>query len=152
MGFESVPFLISIISSIGAVLRAIWEFAKQRVLMIATFLGIIVPWIVKFVVKWFSWKYLLWGAIALLVGQAVGAAMGVVREIPRLQAIYQDFITMFPGVGWFIWEGPLQLGVLLDGIPGMIRVWVATSVACFVVAKVKWAVQIGLSNALKGVS
>ena len=151
MGFAAIPFLISILSAVWAVIRTIWEIAKQRAVMIITFVGLIFPWIVKFVIRWFSWRYVLWAAIALLVGQAVSAAFNVLRELPRIQAIYNDFMEMFPGVGWFLWEGPMQLHVLLDGIPGMITTWVACEVGCFVVRKVKWAVQLGLANVLKNV-
>lgn len=150
MGFESIPFLVTIITGIGTVAKAIWDFAKSRAVIIATFVATVFPWIIRQIVKYFSWKYVLWAAIAVLVGQAVTAGLSLASNIPTIRSVLTELNDLFPGVSWYLFEGPMQLKVLLEGIPQMISAWVACVVACFVVRKVKWAVQIGLANVLKG--
>jgi len=150
MGFESIPFLITIISGIGAVAKAVWDFVKTRAVVAATILATVFPWIIRQIVKYFSWKYVLWAAIAVLVGQAVMAGLSLASNIPTVNAVLTELNDLFPGISWYLFDGPMQLRVLLDGIPSMLSAWVACVVACFVVRKVKWAVQIGLSNVLKG--
>lgn len=154
MGLESIPFLTAIISSIGAVIKAIWDFAKQRVILLGVFFVKLAGLLWDFVSSWVTYKYALFVALAVLFATTVSAFIQTVSVLWPLFADIKDgwqaVLDVMPGFAWLVWndDGFFRLSKGLRGLVPIFIGWISGFAACFSVRSLRVMATIALNAKL----
>lgn len=148
MSLASVPFLISIIAGVRAILRSIWDAAKQRAHTIWVWFGIIVPWVLKWLVNLRGWRLTVVVGLALLFAAAVRVVVQFTLSTWQVADLIGWAFEQFDFVGWLIWDGPLQLKVAWGRFWDLLSIWVSLTVMKLGLSKLSWwrVVARGLVN------
>lgn len=138
MSLASVPFLISIIAGVRAILRSIWDAAKRRAHTIWVWFGIIVPWVTKWLINLRGWRLAVVGALFVLFVAVIRLVIGFSISFWNFEDKAAWAFAQFDFVGWLIWDGPLQLKVAWARFWDLFSIWVSLVVLKLGLSKLSW--------------
>lgn len=154
MGLESIPFLTAIIASIGSVLKAIWDFAKQRAVLLVLFFGKLVRWVWNLLSNWLTYKYVLLAGLILLFGTTISVFVQNLTALsPYFRSIregWQALLDTIPGFAWIVWndDGFLRLSKGFRGFVPIFIAWASGSLACLGIRSLRVMAMIALNAKL----
>lgn len=138
MSLASIPFLVSIIAGVRAILRSIWDAARQRAHTIWVWFGILVPWITTWLVNLRGWRLAVVIALATLFATAIRIVVSYSLSLWQVSDIIGWAFDQFDFVGWLIWDGPLQLKVAWARFWDLLSIWVSLTVMKAGLSKLSW--------------
>lgn len=138
-----IPWLASILSAIGIVLKNIWDVCvaawKRVVVWFSAFIPLVITWASQRIAHW---VVVLTAYIALLVAawQLVLVVVGYLVDLVVDWSLFSA--DQMPGIEWllqFVWGPPLNLSVAWDYVEQMPPIVLASNTARVFWRKIRFA-------------
>lgn len=139
MSVASIPFLVTIISAIGSVLKAIWDIAAKAASRSAFYIGVIVPTILRWFLTARGFTFALCVFLGVQTAAVLRIAFRLTQDVLHHSGSFAFFNAHFKWAYWMMWEGPFNLKHLYQStIPDILGVWVSIVGIKYLFRKVAW--------------
>lgn len=139
MSVASVPFLVTIISALGTMLKAIWEIAARAATRAALLFGTVVPMVLRWFLTFRGFTLALCVFLGIQVAAVMRLAFRLTQDVLQASGSLAFLNAHFKWMFFIFWDGPMNVKHLYSVcVPDILGVWAGICAVKLAFRKVAW--------------